>query len=121
MRPTWKAATIVEPFEKVSGSTSVWWLVVFDALQVAWVKGSVLMVVVAARAIITDDKARTNDAARTIARRDRRLDRAISSMLAPHSMWVCINELPEPCEIGQPLGGFRRDESHRPLLLEYAL
>jgi hypothetical protein len=29
-RPTWKADTIVEPFEKVSGSTSVaCWLVVF--------------------------------------------------------------------------------------------
>ena len=50
MRPTWKAATIVEPLENVSGSTSVWWLVVAEAAQVAWVKGSVLMVVVAARA-----------------------------------------------------------------------
>ena len=47
-RPTWKVATMVEPFEKVSGSTSVWWFVVFDAAQVTWVKGSVLIVIVAA-------------------------------------------------------------------------
>src|SRR5262245_40260423 len=50
IRPTWKVATIVEPFEKVSGSTSVWWLVVLDAAQVAWVNESVLIVVGAAAA-----------------------------------------------------------------------
>src|SRR5262250_2168573 len=43
MRPTWNTATIVEPLEKVSGSTSVWWLVVADPAQVACVNGSVLM------------------------------------------------------------------------------
>src|SRR5215475_10584399 len=42
MRPTWNTATIVEPLEKVSGSTSVWWLVVADAAHVACVNGSVL-------------------------------------------------------------------------------
>ena len=50
MRPTWKAATIVEPSENVSGSTSVRWLVVLDALHVACVNGSVLTMFVAARA-----------------------------------------------------------------------
>src|SRR5262249_58649419 len=43
MRPTWNVATIVEPLEKLSGSTSVWWLVVADPAQVACVNGSVLM------------------------------------------------------------------------------
>src|SRR4051812_44189974 len=45
MRPTWKAATIVDPFAKVSGSTLAWWLVVALALHVAWVNGSVSIVV----------------------------------------------------------------------------
>src|SRR3954469_22937919 len=48
MRPTWKAATIVEPVAKLSGSTSVLWLVRADALHVAWVNGSTLTTVVAA-------------------------------------------------------------------------
>src|SRR6059058_3404603 len=43
MRPTWNAATIVEPLEKLSGSTSAWWLVVADAAHVACVNGSLLM------------------------------------------------------------------------------
>src|SRR5215813_7349355 len=43
MRPTWNVATIVEPLEKLSGSTSVWWLVVADPAQVACVNGSLLM------------------------------------------------------------------------------
>src|SRR5215475_4281321 len=43
MRPTWNVATIVEPLEKVSGSTSVRWLVVADPAQVACVNGSLLM------------------------------------------------------------------------------
>src|SRR6266704_5864782 len=47
-RPTWKVATMVEPFEYVSGSTSVWWFVVAEAAQVACVKGSVLRCTVAA-------------------------------------------------------------------------
>src|SRR3954469_21031673 len=42
MGPPWYAATIVEPFAKVSGSTWVWWLVVLDALHVACVNGSEL-------------------------------------------------------------------------------
>src|SRR5258706_15941033 len=42
-RPTWKVATIVEPLEKVSGSTSVWWYVVLEAVQVAAVKGALLI------------------------------------------------------------------------------
>src|SRR5207248_8952736 len=44
-RPTWKAATMVAvaAFENVSGSTSVWWLVVAEALQVVCVKGSLLI------------------------------------------------------------------------------
>src|SRR4051812_47325820 len=41
MRPTWYAATMVLPWEKVSGSTFAWWFVVAEALQVACVKGSV--------------------------------------------------------------------------------
>src|SRR4051812_28752735 len=48
MRPTWKAATIVAPFAKLSGSTSVLWLVRADALHVACVNGSELTGVVAA-------------------------------------------------------------------------
>jgi hypothetical protein len=43
MRPTWNAATIVEPFEKLSGSTSVRWLVAVEPRQVAWVNGSLLI------------------------------------------------------------------------------
>src|SRR3954454_20002583 len=50
MRPTWYAATIVEPFAKVSGSTSVSWLVVLDPLHVACVNGSELMSSTAASA-----------------------------------------------------------------------
>src|SRR5258706_15210457 len=42
-RPTWKVATIVEPLEKVSGSTSVWWYVVLEAVQGAAGKGAVLL------------------------------------------------------------------------------
>jgi hypothetical protein len=42
MRPTWKAETIVAPFAKVSGSTSVWWFVVLEPLHVACVNGSEL-------------------------------------------------------------------------------
>src|SRR5258708_37130308 len=42
-RPTWKVATIVEPLEKVSGSTSVWWYVVLEAVQVAAVKGAAMI------------------------------------------------------------------------------
>src|SRR5258708_11472278 len=42
-RPTWKVATIVAPLEKVSGSTSVWWYVVLEAVHVAAVKGSLLI------------------------------------------------------------------------------
>src|SRR4051794_20075751 len=45
MRPTWKAATIVDPSANVSGSTLAWWLVVALALHVAWVNGSVSIVV----------------------------------------------------------------------------
>src|SRR3954447_26219735 len=45
MRPTWKAATIVDPSAKVSGSTLAWWLVVALALHVAWVNGSVSIAV----------------------------------------------------------------------------
>src|SRR3954471_11166991 len=51
MRPTWKAATIVEPLANVSGSTSVRWLVVLDALHVACVNGSELIETTAARAL----------------------------------------------------------------------
>src|SRR5690348_15974508 len=40
MRPTWYAATIVEPFEKLSGSTFAWWFVEADPWQVACVYGS---------------------------------------------------------------------------------
>lgn len=43
MRPTWNAATIVEPLENVSGSTSVAWFVVADATQVACENGSLLI------------------------------------------------------------------------------
>src|SRR3954452_12054358 len=43
IRPTWNAATIVEPFEKGSGSTSVRWFVAVDPWQVDWVKGSLLI------------------------------------------------------------------------------
>src|SRR3954449_5221862 len=50
MRPTWKAETIVEPLANVSGSTSVWWLVVVDALHVACVNGSELICSTAASA-----------------------------------------------------------------------
>ncbi len=42
-RPTWKEATMVEPLENVSGSTSVWWNVWAEAVQVALVKGSLLI------------------------------------------------------------------------------
>src|SRR5215203_55773 len=52
MRPTWKAATMVEPFEKLSGSTSVLWMVSVDALHVACVNGSELTTVVAACAAV---------------------------------------------------------------------
>src|SRR5690349_23231426 len=34
---------MVDPLEKVSGSTSDLWLVAAEALQVAWVKGSLLI------------------------------------------------------------------------------
>src|SRR3954467_11741941 len=71
MRPTWYAATIVEPLAKLSGSTSVWWLVVADALHVACVNGSVLTVVTAASAA----GARATAAVRaTPTTRDRRAD-----------------------------------------------
>src|SRR5437764_338589 len=40
MRPTWKAPTIVEPLEKLSGSTSVRWLVTADAAHVDCTNGS---------------------------------------------------------------------------------
>src|SRR5438270_4960221 len=39
---------MVEPFENVSGSTIVWWLVILDAAHVACVNGSLLIWVVAA-------------------------------------------------------------------------
>src|SRR5712691_1002122 len=48
IRPTWKVATMVEPFEYVSGSTSVWWFVVAELAQVACVKRSLLICSVAA-------------------------------------------------------------------------
>src|SRR3954468_1092240 len=51
MRPTWNAETIVEPFENVSGSTSVLWLVVLDAAHVPCMNGSELMSTVAAPAV----------------------------------------------------------------------
>src|SRR3954447_25362464 len=50
MRPTWKADTIVDPFENVSGSTCAWWLVARDGLQVGGAKGWVAIVSVAAEA-----------------------------------------------------------------------
>jgi hypothetical protein len=34
---------MVDPFENVSGSTSEWWLVAVEALQVAWMNGSLLI------------------------------------------------------------------------------
>src|SRR3954451_21834868 len=68
MRPTWNAETIVDPFEKVSGSTSVLWLVVLVAAHVACVNGSVLMCVVAAPA------AAGNPRAAATARTDKWLD-----------------------------------------------
>src|SRR5437867_308145 len=43
IRPTWKVATMVGPFENVSGSTSVWWFVVVEPAQVACVKVSLLI------------------------------------------------------------------------------
>src|SRR5436190_11017938 len=52
IRPTWYAATMVEPEEKVSGSTFARWLVAEEALHVAWVNGSVPMSVVAADAVV---------------------------------------------------------------------
>jgi hypothetical protein len=52
IRPTWYAATMVEPEEKVSGSTFARWLVAEEALQVAWVNGSVPMSFVAADAVV---------------------------------------------------------------------
>src|SRR5436309_678905 len=45
IRPTWKVATIVEPFEYVSGSTSVRWFVRAEPAQEACTKGSVLIAV----------------------------------------------------------------------------
>src|SRR5882672_580200 len=64
-RPTWKVATIVEPLEKVSGSTSVWWYVVLEAVQVAAVKGSLLIWVRLTLAKARVGKARVNARART--------------------------------------------------------
>src|SRR5262245_8658650 len=73
MRPTWKVATIVEPFEKLSGSTSVWWLVVLEAAHVAWVKGSVLIVRGMAKAGRTDDRANVSTTAHVVVKRINRL------------------------------------------------
>jgi hypothetical protein len=81
-RPTWKAATIVEPFANVSGSTSVWWFVVVDALHVACVNGSVLICAVAAdTAAATASDAPAPMHAATSARRRRPEIPAIRSSL----------------------------------------
>src|SRR6185437_3887105 len=69
MRPTWKAATIVEPFANVSGSTSVWWLVGLDALHVAWVNGSTLTCCTAASAAAAKVNAAVSATPTTEARR----------------------------------------------------
>src|SRR4051794_18798368 len=56
-RPTWKAETIVEPFENVSGSTSVaCWLVVF------W-NGSALIFVTGTLAVAAAGRASSTPAA----------------------------------------------------------
>src|SRR3954470_12304906 len=52
IRPTWKAETIVAPFAKVSGSTSVLWFVSADAVHVVCVNGSELIGSTAARAAV---------------------------------------------------------------------
>src|SRR5437588_4483910 len=62
---------MVEPFENVSGSTVVWWLVVLDAAHVACVNGSVLMWVVAAPTP-AGEAATTSARPKTLASRGRR-------------------------------------------------
>src|SRR4051794_17617926 len=95
MRPTWKAATIVDPFEKVSGSTSAWWLVVVDALQVAWVNGSDATLIVAADATCVGTPTAATAAAAATARaaqREELRDPVCVDMTCPHS---CAR--PESC------------------------
>src|SRR5438128_4269225 len=87
MRPTWNAETIVDPFENVSGSTSVLWLVVVDPAQVAWVNGSVLMSVVAARAAAGRSRIAATAALSTAARR---LDGDCTLDNIPLSPWADI-------------------------------
>src|SRR3954468_14394175 len=84
MRPTWYAATIVEPLEKLSGSTTVLWLVVVEALQVACVNGSELMCGTAAWAADAKASAAVNATPSTKKRRrdSDRNDRRISYFLS---------------------------------------
>src|SRR5258705_2232103 len=65
---------MVDPLEKLSGSTFAWWLVVAEAAQVAWVKGSV--------AIWTGDAAVAGAASARTAIAD------TSKLLAPGRRWA---------------------------------
>src|SRR5437588_4883948 len=73
---------MVEPFENVSGSTVVWWLVVLDAAHVACVNGSVLMWLVAAPTP-AGEAATTSARPKTLASRGRRT-RKNSDIDAPY-------------------------------------
>src|SRR5215208_1038485 len=99
MRPTWKAATIVEPLAKVSGSTWVWWEVVFDALQVACVNGSELTVsaaALAAPARANSPTSATPSAAATL-RDSKPSDRGISYFLSTTT--IALSGLGRHCSL----------------------
>src|SRR4051794_10049069 len=84
MRPTWKAETIVERSANVSGSTSVWWLVVADALHVPCVNGSELTGSTAASAApaSTNVPSTPTPAAQAPRRNDDRSSRPMSYFLS---------------------------------------
>src|SRR5689334_19676327 len=90
MRPTWKAETIVDPFANVSGSTSVAWLVVLDALHVACVNGSELIFVTAAWATAPTASIATSATPTASATRwdrncsDRRISFSLSTTTRPY-------------------------------------
>src|SRR5712692_1773690 len=78
-RPTWKAETMVEPKEKVSGSTSVWcWLVllVYGSLLI-WTVGTL------AKARLVEARVNKIVSVKATMARVRHLNREIASMLLP--------------------------------------
>src|SRR3954451_8005653 len=99
MRPTWYAATTVEPFEKLSGSTTVWWLVIADALHVVCVNGSASICSTAASAADAKASAAASATPGTKKRRrgSDRNDRRISYFLSTTHRAIGATLLRRPC------------------------